>query len=214
MLRVWGRRSSFNVQKVLWAIGELGIPYEHTDAGGSFGGLDTPEFLALNPHGRVPVVVDKGLAIWESHTILRYLAAQYGPGSLWPEQPDQRSLADRWIDWTATKLQPDFMRVFWGYFRTPEGQRDSNLVREALDQCEIDYGILDKQLSKHSFLGGATLTMGDIPAGATLYRYFEMGIDVPKPKNVIAWYERLAERPSYRQHVMVPFEELRGRLEF
>ena len=98
MLKVWGGRNAFNVQKVMWAIGELGLEHSHVDAGGAFGGLDDPAFLEMNPHGRVPVIDDGGTVIWESHAIIRYLGARHGPRSLWPEDPSERSLADRWMD--------------------------------------------------------------------------------------------------------------------
>src|SRR5262245_62964304 len=115
MLKVWGRRSSFNVQKVMWLVGELGLPHAHIPAGGSFGGLDTPEFRAMNPHGRVPVIDDAGVVVWESHAVLRYLAARYGRPRFWSDDPAARSHADRWMDWSQTRLQPDFlMGVFWG----------------------------------------------------------------------------------------------------
>jgi glutathione S-transferase len=214
MLKVWGRRSAFNVQKVLWAIGELRLPHEHIDAGGSFGGIDTPEFLTMNPHGRIPVVVDKESTLWESHTIVRYLAAAYGSGFLWPETPAERSLADRWMDWSLATFQPDFMKLFWGFFRTPEAQHDAHLIRGTMNRCTDHLRILDAHLSTHPFLAGRAFSMGDIPAGTALYRYFEMGVAVPRLPNVRAWYEHLAERPAYREHVMVQFEELRGRLNF
>jgi glutathione S-transferase len=114
MLKIWGRRSSFNVQKVLWLVGELGLAYEHITAGGGFGRLDEPAFLALNPHGRVPVLQDGDVVVWESHTILRYLAARYSGGGFWLDDPADRSRVEGWMDWSQTSLQPDFLNgVFW-----------------------------------------------------------------------------------------------------
>jgi glutathione S-transferase len=125
MLTVYGRKSSFNVQKVMWLVGELGVVHKHIELGGAHGGLDTPEFRAMNPHGRVPVVDDNGTMVWESHAILRYLAACYGRGQFWSEGAAQRSLCDRWMDWSQSTLQPDFLNgVFWAYYRTPAPQRD------------------------------------------------------------------------------------------
>jgi glutathione S-transferase len=121
MLTVWGRRSSFNLQKVMWLVSELGIDHRHIQAGGQFGGLDTPEFRAMNPVGRVPVIDDNGTIVWESHAILRYLAARYGRAQFWSDDPAKRSQADRWMDWSQTALQPDFLvGAFWGFYRTPE----------------------------------------------------------------------------------------------
>src|SRR5215468_4547469 len=99
-----GRRSSFNVQKVQWLLGELGLDFEQRELGGRFGGLDTPEFLTLNPNGRIPVLVDGDVVVWESHAILRYLAATHGGDSWWPRSAAARSFPDRWLDWSETTL--------------------------------------------------------------------------------------------------------------
>jgi glutathione S-transferase len=209
-----GRRSSFNVQKVQWLLGELGLEFEQREVGGRFGGLDTPEFGALNPHRRVPVLVDGDLVVWESHAILRYLAATYGSDSLWPRSAGARSFPDRWLDWAQSALQPDFMGIFWGWYRTPEAQRNPRAVDAALRACERHFQLLDAQLESSDFLLGKELTLADIPTGACLYRYFEMGLPVPHPPRVEAWYLRLCARPAYRAGIMIPFEELRGRLAF
>jgi glutathione S-transferase len=95
MLKIWGRRSAFNVQKAMWAIGELELPHEHVNAGGDAGGLDDPWFREMNPHGRIPVIDDDGLILWESNSIIRYLGAKYGDGRLWNPDPAERSFADR-----------------------------------------------------------------------------------------------------------------------
>src|SRR5215470_9984851 len=138
MLTIWGRRSSFNVQKVMWLVGELRIDHRQIDAGGQFGGLDTRGFRTMNPHGRVPVIDDNGTVVWESHAILRYLAARYGPSQFWSEDASERSQVDRWMDWAQTALQPDFlMGVFWGFYRTPESQRNWPAIRKKIARCSI-----------------------------------------------------------------------------
>jgi glutathione S-transferase len=214
MLRIWGRRNSINVQKVMWAIGELGLAHEHIDAGGPFGGLDTDEFGAMNPNRRVPVIDDDGNVVWESHAIVRYLAAKYGAGSIWPEDVGARARTDMWTDWTLADLQPAFIGLFWNLYRTPEEQRNWNLIRQGIARSAILFQMLDRHLGEHSFITGDTLTMGDIPAGAQLYRYFELEIDRPSLPNVEAWYARLRDREAYRTHVMVSFEDLKGRRSF
>jgi len=215
LLKVWGRRNSFNVQKVMWLIGELGLAHEHIDAGGPFGGLDTPEFRAMNPHGRVPVIDDGGVIVWESHAILRYLAARYGAGRFWIEDPATRSQADQWIEWSQTALQPDFLNgVFWAFYRTPEAQRNLPVIERNVAQCARLFRLLDKHLAAKAYLCGDEITLADVPAGTTLYRYFELEIERPDVPNVEAWYRRLCERPAYRTHVMVPFDDLKGRLAF
>ena len=215
MLKIWGRRSSFNVQKVLWFASELGLAHEHIPAGGSFGRLDEPEFRAMNPHGKVPVLEDGDVAVWESHAVLRYLAARYGAGTFWSDDAAERSRADRWMDWSQTVLQPTFlMGIFWGYYRTPEAQRDIKAIEISLARCADQFRLLDRILADQPFLIGERLTLADIPAGTALYRYFELDIARPALPHVEAWYRRLQERPAYREHVMVPFGELRGRLDY
>ena len=214
VLRVWGRRSAFNVQKVLWLVGELGLPHEHVEAGGAAGGLDAPAFRRLNPHGRVPVIEDGETVVWESHAILRYLAATHAPGTLWPDAAAARSEADRWMDWAHTSLQPAFMQLFWGFFRTPEGQRDAGLIERARRDCAERFRRLDAHLAGRPFVAGPAFGLGDIPAGTALYRWFEMGVPVPELPHLRRWYEALGTRPAYREHVMRPFEELAGRLDF
>jgi len=212
MLTVWGRRSAFNMQKVLWLVGELGLAHRHVEAGGGFGGLDDPDFLRMNPHGRVPVIDDGGTVVWESHSILRYLAARHGDEVLWPADPGARTRADRWMDWTLADLQPDFMDLFWGFYRTPAPERDWPAIRAALARLEARYRLLDRELGDRAYLAGPDFTLADVPAGATLFRYFELEIDRPTLPGVEAWYRRLRRRPAYQTHVMQPFDELQGRL--
>ncbi len=215
MLKIWGRRNAFNVQKVMWLIGELALPHEHIPTGGDFRGLDTPEFLTMNPHGRIPVIQDvDGTIVWESHAILRYLAARYSNGVFWSDNAGIRSQADRWMDWAQTTLQPNFLTgIFWGFYRTPESQRNWQAINESIRRCGEYFLLLDRMLGHHSYLGGETMTLADIPAGTTLYRYFELEIERPSLSKVEDWYKRLQDRPAYREHVMVPFADLKGKLE-
>ena len=213
MLKVWGRRSSFNVQKVMWLVGELELVHEHIDAGGKFGGLDAPAFLAMNPHGRVPVIADGDATVWESHAILRYLAARHGAGPFWSDDPVARARVDGWMDWSQTSLQPDFLvGVFWGFYRTPEDKRNWQAIRASLARFVRHFEKLDRLLEGRPFLLGEALTLADITAGTSLYRYFELQIERPALPQVERWYRTLARRAAYREHVMIPFEELRGRL--
>lgn len=214
-LKVWGRRNSYNVQKVMWLIGELGLPHEHIDAGGNYGGLTAPEFLAKNPHGKVPVIEDDNVAVWESHTILRYLAARYGSGQFWSNDAIERSNYERWMDWSQTTLQPDFLTgVFWGFYRTPEAQRNWPAINESVHRCAGHYTLLNTILNGRDFLCGDFMSLADITVGTSLYRYFELEIERPHVPNVAAWYNRLSKRPAFREHVMIDFEDLKGRLEF
>jgi glutathione S-transferase len=215
MLKVWGRRSSFNVQKVLWLIGELDLPHRHIPAGGDFGGLEDPDFRALNPHGLVPVVQDGETMVWESHAILRYLAATHGAETFWPADPATRAPVDGWMDWSQTALQPAFLSgVFWGWYRTPEASRDGLAIARALERTHRCLSRVEEQLEGRAFMMGEALSLADIPIGTCLYRYFELEIARPPLPRLEAWYDRLRARPAYREHVMVPFAELKGRLDF
>jgi glutathione S-transferase len=213
MLKVLGRKSSFNVQKVLWLVDELGIPYEHVPLGGEHGGLDTPAVLAMNPNALVPIMDDGGTVVWESHAILRYLAARYGAGGFWSDDPAERSQWDRWLDW-ARAFQEDFLTgVFWGLYRTPEAQRDLRAIERSITRTGEHLKLLDRALEGRDFLLGGKLSLADIPAGALLYRCFDLDIARPETPNVEAWYARLSRRPAYQRRVMIPFEELKGRLD-
>jgi|SRR5262245_23847376 glutathione S-transferase len=215
MLTIYGRKSSFNVQKVMWLVGELGIAHRRIEMGGSFGGLDTAEFRAMNPHGRVPVIDDDGVIVWESHAILRYVAARYGDGAFWSDSPAERSQAERWMDWSQCTLQPDFLTgVFWGFYRTPADQRNMPAIDEKIRRCGQHFQLLDGILADRGFLLGEQFSLADIPAATHLYRYFNIDIARPSLPNVERWYRTLQMRSAYRAHVMIPFEELYGRLAF
>jgi glutathione S-transferase len=214
MLKVWGRRNSLNVQKVLWLVGELGLEHEHIPAGGDHGRLDEADFRRMNPHGLVPVLQDDGVSVWESHSILRYLAERYGGTAFWPDLA-QRARIEPWLDWAQTSFQPSFSTgLFWGYFRTPEDRRDWPAIRRNMETCARELQRVDELLEKREFLAGETFTLADIPLGACLFRYFGMGLERPALPNVERWYGRLCARPAYVDHVMLPFEDLRGRLAF
>lgn len=215
MLTVWGRRDAFNVQKVMWFIGELGLEHRHVPAGGDHGLLDDPDFRAMNPHGRVPVIDDGGTVVWESHAILRYLAATYGGEAYWSDDAGERSRAERWMDWSGTALQPDFLTgVFWGFYRTPAEKRDTAAVAQKLARCAAHMQLLDRELARRPWLGGDRFGLADIPAGTNLFRYFGIPIERPSVPHVENWFRRLQERPAYRAHVMLPFDHMFGRLAY
>lgn len=204
MLTVWGRTNSINVQKVMWTVGELGLEHRRIDVGGQFGGLDTPEYRALNPNARVPTIDDDGRIVWESNACVRYLAAKYDEGGLWPSDPGARADADRWMDWHITTVNPHLFTVFWGLIRAPEAERDMAAIEAAGRQLGEVWRILDACLAESSFVAGDRLTMGDIPLGAACYRYYALDIPRPRLPHLEAWYERLQESAAYRTHVMIP----------
>jgi glutathione S-transferase len=203
MLKIWGRDTSINVQKVLWCAEELGLAYQRVDVGGEYGGNDQPEYLAMNPNGLVPTIEEGGLVLWESNSIVRYLAAKHGAGSLSPADPGERGRADRWMDWQLTTLSNDMRTVFWGLVRTPPEKRDMGAIDAAAKSLSGLWARLDRSLGESAFVAGDRFTMGDIPVGCFAYRWLNLPIDRARLANVEAWYGRLAQRPGYKKHVMV-----------
>jgi glutathione S-transferase len=212
-ISLWGRLTSSNVQKVVWALHELGLSYEHVPWGGRFGGNSDPAYLAMNPNGLVPTLRDGDLTLWESHAILRYLAATYGAGSLWPTDASERAIVDQWTDWTATTFNPAWVGVFWQLVRTPEADQNRAAIDKAIAGTVKCFGMMEKRLGEASYLGGERLTYADIAAGVSLYRWTTMPVPALPPA-VAAWHSRLGERAAFRQAVNVDYEELRGRLAF
>lgn len=190
------------------------LPYERIDAGGDFGGLDDPAYLAMNPHGRVPTLVDGDTIVWESEAIVRYVAATYGVGQLWDEKSSERAIADQWMAWTAMSLYPEWIKLFWKLVRMPAAKRDPDAIAQHLEGVGECFKLLDRHLGSHRFLAGDRFSMADIPAGMTLYRWFEMDIERPDTPNVEAWYSRLLDRSAYRSAVCVPFDDLVGKERF
>lgn len=205
MLTIYGRTNSANVQKVLWCLGELGVPYERIDAGLAFGVNTEPWYLALNPNGRVPLLVDGAFSLWESNTIVRYLAAKHGLGTLYPATPEARALAERWMDWQLSTLVTPVSTAFQGLYRTPPERRDAATIERATREANRALGLLEEHLARHAFVGGAGFTMGDIAVGTMVHRWLEMeGVERPPLPACHAWRARLAERPPFRAHVMLP----------
>jgi glutathione S-transferase len=212
-LTLWGRKSSCNVQKVLWLLEELGLPYIHKPVGGALGGLDDA-YRALNPNGLVPTLQDGALTIWESHAIVRYLASAYGDATMWPSDPRRRAGIDQWTDWTATTFQPAWIGLFWSLVRTPPHLRDPAAIAASHHRCLELFAILDAQLAGHPFLSGDEFGYADIVAGVAMYRWFDMQIERPPLLALEAWYARLSKRPAFRDTVMVSYAELVGRTTF
>ncbi len=204
MLKIWGRSNSVNVKKVMWCVGELGLPHERIDAGGAFGLVGEAGYRSMNPNGKVPTIDDDGYILWESNAIVRYLAAKHGAGGLWPTDPAARGLADRWMDWSSTSFAGPFGQVFLPLVRLPPEKRDPAAIANAAAECGKLLAIIETALADRPFLGGEELTIGDIPLGCAAYGYFNLPIERPSLPHVEAWYQRLTERKAYRDAVMIP----------
>jgi len=204
MLKIWGRTNSINVQKVLWAVNELDVPYERVDAGMEFGVVDEPFYRRMNPNGRVPTIDDEGFVLWESNAIVRYLSAKHGAGTLWPTDLTHRADSDRWMDWASTTLGPPITPVFWGLIRTPPEKRNGKAIEEGAKTLNAAFEVLEQSLEGRDYVAGAAFTMGDIPVGVYVYRWSALPIDRPPLPEVEAYFRRLQQRAAFRQHVMLP----------
>jgi glutathione S-transferase len=203
MLKIWGRKNSSNVRKPLWVAEELGLAYEAIDAGGAFGVVDTPQYRAMNPNGRVPVIEDDGFVLWESNAIVRYLLGKHAPNSTWySADPQARAIADKWMDWTTSSFAGPFRTVFWGVLRTPADKQDWSAINAAIKECTELLSMADEALASQPYLSGQDIGMGDIPLGSFIYAWFEMPIERAPQAHLQAWYERLKQRPAYQKAVM------------
>lgn len=203
-IKIWGRRDSSNVQKVVWCCGELGVAFERIDIGGKFGGNKEKPYLDINPNGLVPTIEDGSFVLWESNSIMRYLVEKYGQGKLLPATPEGRANANRWMDWQLTTLGPAIVPLFWGLIRYPEEKRDKAAIEAALQKTINAWKIVDDQLAKNSYMAGDAFTIGDIPLGVWAYRWYNLPISRPDFKNIKSWYDRLCRREPYKSHIMIP----------
>jgi len=204
MLKIWGRTNSLNVKKVLWCAEELGLEYERIDAGLEYGVVNTPEYRRLNPNGLVPTIDDDGFVLWESHAIVRYLAARHGVGTLWPDDIRVRADADRWMDWATSTLNPAMRVVFWGLVRTPPAERNEKAIADSIVRSGELFAIVDAALADRSFIAGDGFSMGDIPLGCHAYNWMMLPIERRPLPRLEAWYQRLTNRPGFRKVVMLP----------
>ena len=206
MIKIWGRNTSVNVQKVMWATGELDLPHERVDVGGSFGKNKEPAYLAMNPNGLVPTLEEDGFFLWESNSIVRYLAAKYGPGKLEPSDFHERARASSWMDWQLSVAAPAIFGMFWGLIRTPLEKRDHAAIDASRDKTTAAMKILDAQLAKTTFVAGNSLSMGDIPVALMAYRFRRLVPERSGLDNLERWFSGIEQRPAFKEHVLaIPF---------
>jgi glutathione S-transferase len=203
MIRILGRPNSYNVQKVLWLLDELGTKFELELYGLDHGGNHTPEYRKLNPNELVPTLIEDDFVLWESNTILRYLAGKYGNGRFVPADPRDRARGDRWLDWALTTLTPAITPAFWGLIRSTPAERDMAKISDSVARSNKSLAMLDHYLAETPYVGGAAFGIGDIPVGILTYRFFELPIEHQPLPHLEAWYDRLRERPAYRKRIMV-----------
>lgn len=204
MLKIWGRKNSINVQKVLWCCDELGLDYERVDVGGPFGGNRDPEFLAMNPNGLVPAISDDGFTLWESNVIVRYLAAKHGAGTMYPDDLRERADAERWMDWQAGTLWASMRPVFIGLIRTAPEERDETAIESFRSRTVEFWNVMENHLEGRDYVLGDALTMADVPIGVSIHRWSQLPIERPPTPNLEAYHRRLLERPAFAKTVTMP----------
>lgn len=204
MLKIWGRLNSINVQKVVWAAEEAGVPYERVDAGLQFGIVNTPEYRRMNPNGLVPVIDDDGFILWESNAILRYLAAKYPAAGMWPDDIRARANADRWCDWIPGTFYGAYGAAFMGLVRTPVDKRDAVAIEASRTKADALLAILDDHLADHKMIAGAAFSYGDIVAGTALHRWLNMPVERSPRPAIARWYGELMQRPAAQKVLTLP----------
>lgn len=204
MMQVLGRPNSVNVQKVMWCLAELGVAAQRSDIGGPFGGNDQPAYLAQNPNGKVPTLIDGDYILWESNAIVRYLCDQYGVASWYPGTARTRGHASQWMDWYLTELHPSMTTLFWQLIRTEAAQQDQGAIESAIAKCTNAWTILDLHLGSNTYILGDEISMADIPLACAAYRWHVMDFERPDLPVLKAWWRRISERPAYQTHVMLP----------
>ena len=201
MLKIWGRNNSSNVQKAMWAVGELGLAHERIDVGGAFGKNKEPPYLAMNPNGLVPTLEEEdGFTLWESNSVVRYLAAKHR-NPIEPTDPKARALAHQWMDWQLSVVAPAIYGAFWGLIRTPPEKRDAAAIAASQAKTTAAMEILDAQLAKTPFVAGDNFSMGDIPVGIMAYRFRQLVPERPPLSNLERWYAELKKRAPFRDNV-------------
>jgi len=202
VIKIWGRKTSSNVQKVMWAIGEIGLPHERIDIAGPFGKNREPAYLAMNPNGLVPTLEEEdGFLLWESNTIVRYLAAKHRASVLEPADLRTRALASKWMDWQLSVAGPAIFECFWGLIRTLPEKRNHAAIEESKKKTTAAMTILDGQLAKTEYLAGSAFSYGDIPVGIIAYRFRHLVPERPPLQNFERWYAAISARPAFKDHI-------------
>ena len=202
MLKIWGRNTSSNVQKVIWALAEMKIPFERIDVGGAFGKTKDAFYLKMNPNSLVPTLEEEdGFTMWESNSIIRYLAAKHTARVLEPADLKIRARAHMWMDWQLSVMAPSITPVFWGLIRTPPEKRDQKAIDTGKEKTIVAAKMMDEQLGRTRFMAGDEFSYGDIPVGIMCYRFIQLVPQRPPMPNLDRWYGAISSRQAFKDHV-------------
>ncbi|AKS46368.1 glutathione S-transferase [Octadecabacter temperatus] len=202
---LWGRKSSVNVQKVMWMLAEIGRAYERIDAGFTYGQVGTSTFSQMNPNRRVPVWQDGDFSLWESHAILRHLARSNGPVGY-------DAVADQWMEFVTSTLQPPFISVFYQTVRLPKETRNKDILEQQSDILNAALAVIESRLSTVDWLNGTEFSTAEIAMGPVMHRIFDIDWDRKDVPAIQRWLHRLRDRPAFQNCVMISYDELRGDL--
>ena len=207
-LQIWGRANSVNVQKVLWCCRECDAGFTRTDAGMQYGRTTDSDYLAMNPNGRIPTLVDGDFVLWESNAIMRYIVLTHpdtSPAALYPTEPRTRARIERWLDWTLSTLQPIERPLFWGLVRTPPAERDLGAMQQAADAAAVQWRIVDRQLANSNYIEGEGLSLADVAMGTYARRWFGVeGVTRPELPHLDRWFALISARPGFQEFVAPP----------
>lgn len=223
MLKLWGRPTSARTLKVLWALAEIGIEFDFILASGTmgpdgsvdkgntpYGVVDTAEYRAINPNGTVPTIDDAGFTLWESNSIVRYLAMKYAPDMMYGDDIETFALASRWMDWENNELLHGQHALVMQLIRLPENQRDPAEVEAARQDLIPKFQMIDDQLGRTRFIAGERFTMGDIPIGLRTHRWHLFDIERPPMANLARWYDEIRTHPGFKAWIEDPANHLSG----
>jgi glutathione S-transferase len=202
VIKIWGRNTSSNVQKVMWAVGEIGLAHERIDIAGPFGKNREPTYLAMNPNGLVPTLEEEdGFLLWESNSIVRYLAAKHRSSILEPADLRMRANASKWMDWQLAVAGPAIFGCFWGLIRTPPEKRDHAAIEDSKKKTTAAMSIMDEQLAKTAYLAGDAFSYGDIPVAIIAYRFRQLVPERPPLRHFERWYAAISARQAFKDHI-------------
>jgi glutathione S-transferase len=187
MLHILGKIPSINVRKVLWGVGVRTT--------------NDPAYLALNPNGLVPVIKDDDFVLWESNTIIRYLANRYGGDALYPAEPQARARVDQWIDWQGADLNRSWVGAFLGLVRKSPDHQDPAGIAQSIAGWTKHMQVLNTQLeATGAYVAGNGFTLADIPIGLSVNRWFGTPFEHPDFPAVSRYVERLATREGFQKY--------------
>jgi glutathione S-transferase len=223
MLTIWGRPTSARTQKVLWALAETDIEFEMILASGTmgpegsvdkgnapYGIVDTPEYRAMNPNGTVPTIKDGAFTLWESNSIIQYLAMKYAPDAMYGDDLETFASASRWMDWEGNVFLPHQHTLVMHLVRLPPEDRDPAEVEGARQALLGPLRIIEDQLAQTPYIAGDRFTMGDIPVGMRVHRWFLFDLETPDLPNMRRWYDVIRQRPAFLEHIADPALHLSG----